>query len=103
MVTRKDKLVDNFISEYINTYTRYSPDDLINIANKMKNDGITAVEINSSYDSTNIDYFRLETEEEAIQREDKAKIEKQRILVNQEYYLRENAEKLGYKLVKKEE
>ena len=102
MVTRKDKKISYYYSG-IHTYTRYTPDELIKIANQMKEDGITAVEINSDDDSLNIDYFDLETEEEAIKREDEHQTHMKKLIAIQEADLKDKAKRFGYKLIKEEE
>ena len=102
MATRKDKKIDYYYNG-IGTYTRYTPDQLIEAANKMKEDGITGIEINSDYESTNIDYFQLETEEEAIKREYEHQKHIKRLIADQEANLKENAKRFGYKLVKEGE
>lgn len=102
MVTRKDKKIDYYYNG-IDTYTKYTPDQLIEAANKMKEDGITGVEINWEYESLNIDYFRPETEEEATKREDEHQKHIKRLIAIQESDLKESAKRFGYKLIKEEE
>lgn len=85
---------------YLTVYQKYTPDELIEAANKMKQNNITYIEFGCEYESPEIFFYRLETSEEVNNRIEKEKRQDKLTKVNNEMYLKEMSKKLGYKLVK---
>lgn len=96
---RKEVLITNEYS-YFNCYHRYKPDEILEIINEMKKDGVSSFEIVESYGSVVILYYRLETEEEAFARVNKEVIEREKHRKFREEALLREAQNFGYKLVK---
>lgn len=97
----KKEIIINTDCTYLSSYDRHTPDDLIKIAKRMKNDGVSSFEICDDYGSIGFRYFRLESEEETAKRIKKEAINKENQTRHREGYLLREAEALGYKLEKK--
>lgn len=102
MATRKDKKITDIYYSFMRVYDKYTPDQLIEIAQKLKEEKITYIEFGDEYDSPTIFYYRLETYDEAIEREEEHQKHIKRVITIQEDDLKEKAKKFGYKLIKEE-
>ena len=99
MTKPKDKKVIKHCS-YLTVYKKYTPDELVKAANKMKQHNITGIEFGCEYESPEIFFYRLETSEEANERAELEKARTKQTQISKETYLKEMSKKLGYKLVK---
>jgi hypothetical protein len=85
---------------YFDAYSKYSPDELIKIANRMKEDNVSSFSICDDYGSIGFEYFRLETESETSDRLKKEIIENEQRIKSREEYIKREALALGYKIEK---
>lgn len=83
---------------YLDTYKNHTPDELIKFANRMKEDGVSSFKIIESYGSPELEYFRMETEQEESDRLKKEIMENEQRLKSRAEYLKREAEALGFKL-----
>ena len=94
----------NSNDKYFNEYSKYSPNDLVKIANDMKDDGILSVEFcaREDYGSVYVHfaYERLETQEEAeLRLKEEVRKNNERIKWSEES-LKNLAKQLNYKIEK---
>lgn len=85
---------------YFDAYSNYSPDELIKIANRMKEDNVSSVRVCDDYGSIGFEYYRLETEQEESDRLKREIIEKESQIKRREEYLLREAQALGFRLEK---
>ena len=90
--------------KYLTEYNKYSPNDLVKIANDMKDDGILSVEFctREDYESVYVSfaYERLETQEEAeLRLKEEVRKNNERIKWSEER-LKNLAKQLNYKIEK---
>jgi hypothetical protein len=87
-------------NNYFDAYSKYSPDELIKIANRMKEDNVSSFSVCDDYGNIGFEYFRLETKEEAINRIKQHEDEIKRLVSLREKRFTEEASMLGYKIEK---
>ena len=102
MATRKEKRITDICYSFMWVYDKYTPDQLIEIAQKLKENKITSIEFGEEYDSPTVFYYRLETYDEARKREKEYEEMIKNNIAREEYSLKEKAKQFGYKLVKEE-
>ena len=104
MVERKERKIREFefdpdYKDKIQSYTKISPDELIRLANILKQKNISSLEIEEDYGSVHIQYYILESEIEAEAREDKEQKEKEVKLLSHKRWLKDEAAKYGLKII----
>lgn len=85
---------------YFSSYENYTPDELIKIANRMKEDNVSSFKVCDDYGSIGFEYYRLETEEESTIRIKREATEKEMNAKRREEYLLREAQALGFRLEK---
>lgn len=101
MANRKERELELDL-DYKNTiqsYTRISPDELIRLANILKENNISSLEITEDYGSVRIYYYTIESESEAEIREIEERKENEALLLKRKQWAKEEAIKYGFKII----
>lgn len=104
MVERKEREIREFefdpdYKDTIQSYTKISPDELIRLANILKQKNISSLVIQENYGSVHIQYYVLESEEEAEIREIKDRENNEFKIASHKRWLKDEAAKHGLKIV----
>ena len=83
---------------YLRPYEKYSPDELIKIATRMKEDGVSSCKVSDNYGNIEFEYFRMETEQEESDRLKREVMESEQRLANMKNRLMREAEAFGFEL-----
>lgn len=93
----KEVLITKYCS-YLSPYENYPPEELIKIANRMKEDGVSSCKVNDNYGNIEFEYFRMETEQEESDRLKREVAESEQRLVNMKDRLMREAAAFGFEL-----